>query len=374
MALMFMFAHTFNTLIRVKDPSTISISTSCKTFHPQIHDPQPPLSDESSFYGIIPPPLPSPYPSNPLTSAPPPGSDTETTSLEEQVSNYDINYYWRVIHPHLFATIQHHRLTIQAASSSSPPTSNPNTDPTTPSSTSTPETLTPNKPIIKRNRPSPNEPIPSFLARLPPSTTLIEPWIYIQSPTYTTPDTNIPKLLTEGRIALEAYENQKSVLQAQRDASTTSTAKGGLTRRLNTLRQNLEKRIAAIAKETKMVSGKWMLFVTPERVDEVWGVVAEATARGELGTGAKVATAEGEGAGAGAGRARLIAIYNKDFGDKREVERVLRGLVELGLVKVGERPIYYKCDAYTYLGIDGKNTWGLRASLFSSRDFLGKGE
>ncbi|OOF96740.1 hypothetical protein ASPCADRAFT_129812 [Aspergillus carbonarius ITEM 5010] len=234
---------------------------------PRSTTPQPPLSDESSFYG----------------------SETEATNLEEQVSAYDVNHYWANIHPHLFTTIQHNRLTTQAASSS--PTSKSNT----PSSISQTPT-TPTRVIVRPDRPSPNEPIQSFLTRLPPSTTPSTtptgPWIYIQNPTYTAPETNIPKLLTQGKKALDVYEEQKSVLEAQRDApSTPSKDKGGLTRRLNTLRQNLEKRIFAIARETNIVSGKWMLFVTPDRVDEVWGVVAEATARGQLGTGAKVATA-----------------------------------------------------------------------------------
>ena len=30
--------------------------------------------------------------------------------------------------------------------------------------------------------------------------------------------------------------------------------------------------------------------------------------------------------------------------------------------------IYYKCDAFTHLGIAGGNQWGLRASLYGSLD------
>ncbi|PYI07840.1 DUF1917-domain-containing protein [Aspergillus sclerotiicarbonarius CBS 121057] len=302
----------------------------------------PALSDESSFYG----------------------SENETANLEEQVSTYDVDHYWTHIHPHLYSTIQHDRLAIQAQAQASSSTS-----PNTPSPTTTTTR------IIRPDRPSPNEPIPTFLARLPPSTTpctsATGPWIYIQSPGYYAPETHIPDLLTQGRRALEHYEEEKSVLEAQRDKpSTLAKDKSGLTRRLGTLRQNLEKRIFAIARAANVVSGKWMLFVTPDKVDAVWGVVAEETARGELGSGAKVSTREdGEGA---EGRARLVAIYTRDFGDRGEAERVVRRLVELGVVRRGERPIYYKCDAYTYLGIDGRNPWGLRASLFSSRDVLGE--
>jgi hypothetical protein len=45
-------------------------------------------------------------------------------------------------------------------------------------------------------------------------------------------------------------------------------------------------------------------------------------------------------------------------------------MVAMGLVDVEDRPIYYKCDAFTYLDITSKNEYGLKASMFSSRDVL----
>lgn len=67
-----------------------------------------------------------------------------------------------------------------------------------------------------------------------------------------------------------------------------------------------------------------MLFAPPARVDRWWALVALATA-----------------------------------------ER------ELGLVAVDWRPVYYVCDSYTYFGIMGRKSYGLRASMFSSGDVLG---
>ncbi|RAK96185.1 DUF1917-domain-containing protein, partial [Aspergillus ibericus CBS 121593] len=194
----------------------------------------PALSDESSFYG----------------------SETETTNLESQASTYSTHHYWTNIHPHLYSTIQHDRLAIQAQTQTQPQPSSS----TTPSPS--PSTPSPH---------SPTESLATFLSRLPPST---GPWIYIQAPTYQPPQTNIPALLTDGRRALEQYENERSALEAQRDHPGTLLAheKSGLTRRLGTLRQNLEKRILEIARRANVVSGKWMLFVLPGKVDEVWGV------------------------------------------------------------------------------------------------------
>ena len=43
---------------------------------------------------------------------------------------------------------------------------------------------------------------------------------------------------------------------------------------------------------------------------------------------------------------------------------------DLGLVKDGLKPIYYKAEAYSLLGIGSDNPYGLKASLYSSKDVL----
>lgn len=134
-----------------------------------------------------------------------------------------------------------------------------------------------------------------------------------------------------------------------------------------------------------------MLFVPPFQVDIVWSTVVHATLKNELGIAAKVAPRPEKGST----RDRLICVYTYDFGDKDDVARVLVRLKELDLVKCAgpaAKPIYYKAglyirslwaslpaavqlayscpDAYTYLGIDSNNPWGLRASLYNSKDMF----
>jgi hypothetical protein len=125
-----------------------------------------------------------------------------------------------------------------------------------------------------------------------------------------------------------------------------------------------------------------MLFVPSEDINDVWELVARATSKNELGVAAKVQPkAEGDGR-----KERLVCIYSVDFKDKKDVERVLDKLRQLRLVEARGKPVYYKpgmphphairkskklteIDAYTYLGIASGNPWGLRASIYSSRDF-----
>ncbi|PYH39175.1 DUF1917 domain-containing protein [Aspergillus neoniger CBS 115656] len=335
----------------------------------------PDLSEESSFYG----------------------SEEETTRLEEEVSKFDTDHYWTDIHPHEYNTIKQNVLAARGTmpSSSSPAPEADASDAPEPMDLTTSHLSSepPSTPIpthdfdvpisstdttpIRHNRPSPNEPISSFLARLRPSSTLSTSptgsWIYTTSYSYEQPQADIKKLVAEGTKALHAHEEAIAQVRAEHAKKPKKTqTPAALTRELTKHRVDLEREIFALAKKTNVVSGKWLLFVSAEKVDEVWGVVAEATAKGELGFGAKVATAAAAAVAGGEGgsnKTRLICIYTKDYEDRADVERVLRKMAAWELVDLDGRPIYYKCDAYTHLDIKGGNVWGLRASMYSSRDF-----
>ncbi|KAJ8125500.1 hypothetical protein O1611_g8138 [Lasiodiplodia mahajangana] len=125
--------------------------------------------------------------------------------------------------------------------------------------------------------------------------------------------------------------------------------------------------ILELAKNLRVTCGKWMLFCTVFEVNDVWEIIAKATVKGELGIAAKVAPRiEGDQRR----RERLICVYTADFSNIPDVTRVARGLKELGLVR--RKPLYYKPDAYTYLGIASNNTWGIKASIYDTRSLLGK--
>ncbi|KAL9122076.1 MAG: hypothetical protein Q9187_001360, partial [Circinaria calcarea] len=174
-------------------------------------------------------------------------------------------------------------------------------------------------------------------------------------------------LTARGEALLAAYAAQKLAVET----SMVGRPKAVITRKLNAHRKQLEESLLTAARDTGCTAGKWMLFPTEEDVNSVWRAVAEGTARGELGTAAKVATDEGKGDRV----PRLICVYTADFGDRVDVRRVLERLLERGLVGGKgdwglERLVYYKCDAYTHLGINSVNEWGLKASLYSSKEAM----
>ncbi|KAL4937997.1 hypothetical protein BDV06DRAFT_63423 [Aspergillus oleicola] len=320
------------------------------------------FSDDSSFYG----------------------SDQEVTELEKEAAEYDPQAYWSSIHPKLLSTIQvrnqreekQAKLEIEQSKSknkskdkiSSTPMDIDNTNSDTmkmdldtdSDSEETPGTL-------PRNKAGAQETSTAFLHRLPPSTTQassIGPWIYIHTENITPLNEDVATFTKKGWEALHAFDEKEASLRYDNDRKGGSSI--ALARQVKPLERELESHIFALARETGCVTGKWMMFITPDRVDHYWAAVAEATMAGHLGIGAKVATDTGEG-----DRARLIAIYTRDYEDKSDVKRVLRKLVEMNLVKKGERPIYYKRDALTYLEIMSKNKYGIKATAFSSADVLG---
>lgn len=92
-------------------------------------------------------------------------------------------------------------------------------------------------------------------------------------------------------------------------------------------------------------SGKWLLFVPRERMDQTWEIVAKATTEGKLGPSSKCGTAR-PNPNARDPRSVVICVYTNDYDDSVDVDRVRAALRELGFV----RRIPYKLDSVTLEG------------------------
>jgi len=89
-------------------------------------------------------------------------------------------------------------------------------------------------------------------------------------------------------------------------------------------------------------SGKWLIFVDPKNVDEVWANIKKATEEGKLGNSAKVATSKPNPL-AGKSEAKVICVYTYDWTDERDARRVREELRKLGITN----KIPYKADEDT---------------------------
>ncbi|KAE8448245.1 hypothetical protein EG329_009676 [Mollisiaceae sp. DMI_Dod_QoI] len=227
-----------------------------------------------------------------------------------------------------------------------------------------------------------SESVEEFLTRLPPATTQSSgdiPWIYIANPYRKAPekadhddysvtgegppeeDSDWGAFITIGTKLLQELTSIRHELEKKHSSKT----KAAITRAANADKDRIVKGLLDTAKSLHCTSGKWMIFCDAAEVNDVWSVVARATANNDLGIAAKVAPGDGLDR-----KERLICIYTKDFNDMKDVSRVVHKLKDLGIIDSREKPIYYKCDAYTYLDLKSNNPYNIKASLYNSKDIL----
>lgn len=94
--------------------------------------------------------------------------------------------------------------------------------------------------------------------------------------------------------------------------------------------------------------GKWMIFTDPSRQDAAWSTIREATEQGQLGVGAKAATARPNPL-RGRSAYLLTCVYTGDHGNHADVRRVLAALRELGFAAW----LSYKAAEDTVSGVYG---------------------
>ncbi|KAH7029391.1 uncharacterized protein B0I36DRAFT_411291 [Microdochium trichocladiopsis] len=226
------------------------------------------------------------------------------------------------------------------------------------------------------------ETVIDFLHRLPPSTTEGFPWIYICNP-YVDRRPRVPTSCGANVVGCEDEGPQDN------GADVATLMQGGMERlhmisefidylrridrppelKMQELRKassDASEDILTLAQHLRVTCGKWMLFCPVAEVDAVWELIAKATANNELGIAAKVAPKSSTDSRA----ERLICVYTADFSNKQDIKRVAVNLQRLGLISPTGRPVYYKPDAYTYLGISSQNPWNIRASIYNSTTVL----
>ncbi|KAI1264548.1 DUF1917-domain-containing protein [Xylariaceae sp. FL1019] len=228
------------------------------------------------------------------------------------------------------------------------------------------------------------ESVDAFLHRLPPSSTTEEPsnpWIWICNPYIKqkakqqaqnqsirggndeAPEQEGADLLGFVSGGVEKLDFTSSFINELRSKSTSKVHIMRETRKAGT---DAAREILDLAQHLRVTCGKWMIFCSVLEVNDVWEIIAKATANNELGIAAKVAPKPI----VPKGNERLICVYTADFSNRDDVIRVAERLKALGLT--ARKPLYYKPDAYTYLGIASQNPWEIKASIYSTQTLLSK--
>jgi hypothetical protein len=106
------------------------------------------------------------------------------------------------------------------------------------------------------------------------------------------------------------------------------------------------------------LAGKWLIFLPPDRVDEAWRKVRDATCENTLGISAKVSTVKPNPDSRD--QMKVIYVYTADWQDEKEVMRVREKLREIGFVdRIG-----YKRNIETFKGEYAQK--GKRVTFYSA--------
>ncbi|CDO70538.1 hypothetical protein BN946_scf184573.g6 [Trametes cinnabarina] len=119
-------------------------------------------------------------------------------------------------------------------------------------------------------------------------------------------------------------------------------------------------KLKEIAQKHGYVSGKWLIFAPPDRVDVVWNTIANSLVSGPLSStsayAAKVATSPQNDT---PHYNHLLCVYMPDIYDQDSVTAVMRVLLrEHGMNLMG-----VKSNLYTEIGIDSKHPSGIPSTV-----------
>lgn len=106
--------------------------------------------------------------------------------------------------------------------------------------------------------------------------------------------------------------------------------------------------------------GKWLLFCSPQHIDDLWAKIANSMDGGEL---AKVSIGCKVNTSWPSANKHVICVYTANFANKDGVAACLVVLRELGI----EETLYYKTDRQTRTKQYASK--GMKSSTYSSTDF-----
>lgn len=92
-------------------------------------------------------------------------------------------------------------------------------------------------------------------------------------------------------------------------------------------------------------SGKWLLPLRAEKLDETWPLIKQATEEGRLGPSSMAATAMPKTRGPKSGE-KMICVFTYDWMDADDARRIRQALRDLGIKK----KLRYKADEDTRAG------------------------
>ncbi|KAJ7188647.1 hypothetical protein C8R46DRAFT_27351 [Mycena filopes] len=219
-------------------------------------------------------------------------------------------------------------------------------------------------------------PLADFVKKYKPSMVQndgTKPWIWVKGSSPSQEDKGAEEALEEGEALLK--EITARVEEIKHDASIPARsskktgAKGKKEVREEAQAEATEK-FKEIAVKHGFVSGKWLSFAPPDRVDAIWSSLATSIVSGPLAATAAFRAKVATSPDGGNATQHLICIYMPNVYDKDAVTEVMKVLLrEHGMSLSG-----VKSNLYTALGIDSKHASGLPSTTWKTTALLSEKE
>ncbi|KAI0753070.1 hypothetical protein C8Q80DRAFT_1149794 [Daedaleopsis nitida] len=208
-----------------------------------------------------------------------------------------------------------------------------------------------------------------FLAKYKPSMVQndgTKPWLWVCKTEDPHQDTNAGAAIDEATKYLADVSERVQKIQTDDSIPVRANKKKGLKSKKE-LREEVQNEATGKLKDISVkqgyVSGKWLVFSPPDKVDMIWGSVANSLVSGPLSSTsaylAKVATSPQNDS---ANYSHLICIYMPDAYDQAGVTEVMRVLLRNhGLNLTG-----VKTNLYTSIGLDSKHPSGVSSTAWKN--------
>ncbi|KAF8911463.1 translation initiation factor eIF 4e-like domain-containing protein [Gymnopilus junonius] len=216
-------------------------------------------------------------------------------------------------------------------------------------------------------------PLQDFLPKFKPSMVQndgTKPWIWVKGSEPAREDTGkneeaikeASKLLEEVTEKVESIKNDDSI-PIRSNKKTGAKSKKELREQVQ---NEATEKLKEISVKHGYVGGKWLIFASPEKVDQIWTSLATSLVSGPLHKTsaylAKVSTSTDENPNA----QHLICVYIPDVYDKANVTEVMKVLLR----NHGATLSGVKSDLYTVIGLDSKHSSGIPSTVWKNAAIL----
>ncbi|KAI0821394.1 translation initiation factor eIF 4e-like domain-containing protein [Irpex lacteus] len=193
-----------------------------------------------------------------------------------------------------------------------------------------------------------------------------KPWLWVEKAQSSEDDADRDKAEKEAAVLLEEVTEKVESIKNDDSIPVRANKKKGLKSKKE-LREEVQAEASEKLKDISIrhhwVSGKWLIFAPPDKVDLVWSTLATSLVEGPLAstcaTLAKVSTSPKDES---QNYQHVMCLYVPDVYDKDKVIEVMRVLLRNhGLNLMG-----VKSNLYTAIGLDSKHPSGIQSTVWKN--------